>query len=84
MKIVEEYLQLDSEYKSKYGKRTFLLYQVGSFFEVYGLDNNDNSMKNIQKFGEICDLKVEKKKQLIDGQDVYMAGFRDYLVEKYI
>ena len=39
MKIVEEYLKLDADYKNKYGAKTFLLYQVGSFFEVYGLEN---------------------------------------------
>ena len=84
MKIVEEYLHLDNKYKNKYGAKTFLLYQVGSFFEVYGLENTDLSMKNIRKFGDICDLKVEKKKQIVDNQDVYMAGFRDYMIEKYI
>ena len=84
MTVVQEYLKIDLECKEKYGNKTFLLYQVGSFFEVYALESTQHTMKNIRIFGEICGLKVEKKKQIVENQEVYMAGFRDYLVESYV
>jgi len=40
--IYSEYFQLTREYKTKYGKNTLLLMQVGAFFEVYGLKNMEN------------------------------------------
>lgn len=81
MKLVEEYLQLEREYKKKYGNKTFLLFQVGSFFEVYGLEGE---MKTINKFSQICNLAIASKKICVGKKGVYMAGFRDYILDKYI
>ena len=82
MKLIEEYFLLDKQYKKTYGKKTFLLYQVGSFFEVYGIENeNDTSIK---KFSEICNLAIANKKICIGKNNVLMSGFRDFLLEKYI
>lgn len=69
------YYNLLDEYHIKYGKNTFLLMQVGSFFEVYSSSENGS---NIVSFSQICDLKIANK------QDGFMAGFRDYMVEKYL
>ena len=52
MPVVEEYLEKDKEYKRKFGNRTFLLYQVGVFFEVYGLENHE-SFENVKTFSDI-------------------------------
>lgn len=38
MGIVTEYLKYQEEYEKKYGKRTVVLYQVGTFFEIYEYD----------------------------------------------
>ena len=82
MKLIEEYFLLDKQYKKTYGNKTFLLYQVGSFFEVYGIENeNDTSIK---KFSEICNLAIANKKICIGKNNVLMSGFRDFLLEKYI
>jgi len=75
MSLVKQYFDLLKEYKSKYGENTFLLMQVGSFFEVYSKEENDPTM---QAFSKIGDLKVASK-----GEH-YMAGFRDYVLDKYL
>ncbi len=59
--LINEYLKKDKEYKRQYGNNTFLLFQVGSFFEVYGLIE-DKSYENIKIFSDICDLAIAKKK----------------------
>jgi DNA mismatch repair protein MutS len=41
MGIVEEYLEYTRKWKSEYGDKTLVLMQVGSFFEVYGLKEQD-------------------------------------------
>ena len=75
MSLTRQYFDLLKEYKSKYGNRTFLLLQVGSFFEVYAREEMD---LNIQAFSQVCDLRVTSK-----GEH-YMAGFRDYVLDKYL
>jgi DNA mismatch repair protein MutS len=82
MTVLEEYFKLDKDYKRQYGEKTFLLYQVGSFFEVYGLD--PENMKNIKLFCDICGLNIANKKMCVGQNNVVMCGFRDYLLEKYI
>ena len=84
MPVVEEYLEKDKEYKRKFGNRTFLLYQVGVFFEVYGLENHE-SFENVKTFSDICSLAcVKKVGTIVYSKPLYMAGFRDYLLDKCI
>ena len=61
MTVVEEYFLLQESYIKKYGEKTFLLYQVGSFFEFYAIEN-DITMKYMEIFSEICSLNIAKKK----------------------
>ena len=85
--ITHEYFQLTREYKTKYGERTIVLLQVGAFFEVYGLKNQQTGQiinSNISEFSQLCQLTVSDKGILMDNMSIMMAGFRDYTVEKYI
>lgn len=75
MALLKQYFDLQKEYKSKYGVNTFLLMQVGSFFEVYSKEESEETM---QTFSRLCDLRIASK-----GEH-YMAGFRDYMLDKYI
>ena len=75
MALVQTYHNLLDGYHTKYGQNTFLLMQVGSFFEVYSTTENGTNMVS---FSQICDLKIANK------NDGYMAGFRDYMIEKYL
>lgn len=86
MRMIDEYFDKDKYYKSKYGKKTFLLYQVGSFFEVYAIKNDEASMENIKTYSEICDLCVANKNVSINSKEsnIVMSGFRDYILDKYI
>ena len=36
--IITEYLKLQKQFQEKYGEKTVLLYQIGSFYEIYGYD----------------------------------------------
>ena len=89
MRMIDEYFERDEYYKNKYGKKTFLLYQVGSFFEVYGIKNNGFSMESIEAYSEICGLAIANKSICVGGNsgdqaNIVMDGFRDYILDKYI
>lgn len=87
MSLIKEYFELTKKYQSEYGTNTILLMQVGAFFEVYGyLDSANESFvgSNIQSFSQICELNVVAKNTCVGENDVYMAGFKDFMIEKYL
>jgi DNA mismatch repair protein MutS len=81
MKIYDEYFSLLSFYQKKYGEKSFLLYQVGSFFEVYGMEGE---LENIQNYANITSLAIAAKKVCVGKKQIYMCGYRDYMLDKYI
>ena len=82
MALVKEYFEITKKYKMEYGHKTILLMQVGAFFEVYGLlENKDESQ--IYEFAQICDLNIGDKKT-VGSEQVVMAGFSLYMIDKYI
>jgi len=87
MSLTAEYFELTKKYKDEYGENTILLMQVGSFFEVYGINDIENdtiiSSKIIQ-FAQICELNVVDKNTCVGKNNVVMAGFKDFMIEKYL
>jgi DNA mismatch repair protein MutS len=88
MSIYEDYFKHTDEYKTIYGEHTIVLMQVGAFFEVYGIKNTDTDIitgSNIEEFAEICRLNISTKAQPYgNNEQIAMAGFRDFTVDKYI
>jgi DNA mismatch repair protein MutS len=87
MALLQEYLSLTRQYKEQYGEKTIVLMQVGAFFEVYAIHNkedNDIIGSSITEFSKICDLNIAEKKMCVDDNDVIMAGFSHYMIDKYL
>ena len=87
MPIVEDYLKYTKQWKAEYGEKTIVLMQVGSFFEVYALKNENNELtgSNIEDFASINDMIIaEKAKMKIDKCKVVMAGFGIAQLDKYV
>jgi DNA mismatch repair protein MutS len=94
--IYQEYVDLTSQYRTKYGLKTVVLLQVGAFFEVYGfIDTATLSVYSpltpLAEFSHICNLNMMDKKSSGDKRILYNkdwavvgAGFRDYSVDRYI
>jgi DNA mismatch repair protein MutS len=87
MGIVGEYLQITERYRSDYGPKTIVLMQVGSFFEVYGLLEEDGSHSGsaITEFSRINDMVIATKTNTTHaGKQVVMAGFGLTSLEKNV
>lgn len=96
MKLVDTYFNHVSFYEGKYGEKTIVLMQVGAFFEVYGKKHKLKQGifgSKITEFCNICDLNISEKTKVtsndtVDGKtikcSILMAGFRDFVCEKYI
>lgn len=87
MAVIKSYFDLYDKYTNQYGKNTVLLMQVGAFYEVYGLLNKKTdtiTRTNIKEFTDLCELSISNKTNCVGKDNVVMAGFRDYSLEKYI
>ena len=85
MAMLIQYFKLVDEYREKYGEKTLLLMEVGSFYEVY--TKLDPSTKEIVE-PQIIDLR--RYSELAPGKkgnDIIMFGFSSRisnLLEKYV
>jgi len=89
--MIQEYFEHLKHYEKTYGEKTILLWQCGSFFEVYGMkDYNGNiSGSKIMEFSKILEIVVAEKKNFItdcgEKKKVIMAGNGTVVpLEKYI
>ena len=86
MTIVQDYLNYTEKWKKEYGEKTLVLIQVGSFFESYGLldENNNIYGSSISEFADINDMTISRKNICVGKSKVVMAGFGLPQLEKYI
>jgi DNA mismatch repair protein MutS len=91
--IYSEYFQLTEEYMQKYGQRTVVFMQVGTFFEIYGVRRSNGSLDKsiIEEVSLHGNLAITEKKNSNDKYVAYesdgnivCSGFRDYSLEKYL
>ena len=82
--IIDDYLNYQDEYRGKYGENTVILMQVGSFFELYSIIENDPFMS---KISDICNIIVSRKNKAIkevSRNNPVMAGFPLYTLNKFV
>ena len=85
--IYDTYFQITQESQTAYGPKTILFYQVGAFFEMYGVqDRQTKEIKRsqVENFTQIAQLNVSDKEIETPEGTVVMAGFRDYSLDKYL
>lgn len=84
-----------NKYIEKYGEKTIVLTQIGSFYEVYSIqliDDEDEEYlgSNIVEHSKMCDLNIANKNIKITSiktnkkYQVNMAGFGMVQLEKYV
>ena len=83
--IHSEYIRYANILSNDYGNNSIVLLQVGAFFEVYGIKIKDEYVRgeNIVEFANICGLNISEKTGYAN-KSIMMAGFRDFMVDKYL
>ena len=88
MTIYDDYIRYDAEAKVKYGKKSVVLMQVGSFFEIYAVINaSESSGADIHYISSICDVVVSKKNKSVpevSRANPLMAGFPEHAIQKFL
>ena len=86
--ILDEYITYHNTYINKYGKKTLILMQVGSFYECYGiLRNNIWTGPNLIQIADILNIVCTRKDKSIteiSEKNPYMLGFPIVASNKFI
>jgi DNA mismatch repair protein MutS len=82
--IIHEYINSHKTYIEKYGDKTIVLMQVGSFFELYMTNNEGPNLKDLSQLLNIICTKKDKSILEVSIKNPYMIGFPLVSSEKFI
>ena len=84
--LTDEYFRISREYSNKYGQKTILLMQVGSFFECYSRADAGGNIAdaNMREFCTVCDLNTSITNGRCMAGFPFTCNFRDYSLERYV
>lgn len=85
--ILKEYLKYHDENIKKYGENTIILMQVGSFYEIYSVQNETlNLGADIYQLADILGIQVVRRNKSIPEisfENFLMSGWNMYATEKF-
>ena len=82
--MYKEYVELYTTYTQKYGQNTAIFLMVGSFYELYDLQDPETGETtcNVREIVDHLGIQLSKKKEE-NGKDCLFAGFPDYVKHKW-
>ena len=91
-RMIDDYFKHLNNYQTRFGEKTLLLWQCGSFYEVYTMLDENNEYLNtyFQDYVDITNMNVANKHLFATKNNkkypVYMAGFtaQDCYLEKWV
>ena len=86
-KIGDEYFDYYLKYQKEYGENICIFMQIGSFYEMQMVKNENENIGNIDEIARILNIQVTKRNKSIDKVDrsnPYMAGFPKIAISKFL
>ena len=87
MSMINEYLEYQLNAEKKYGKDTIVFYENGSFYEIYGVDNELECIGQPKRVSEILNIAMTRKnKKIIENsrKNPLLVGVPVAHAEKHI
>ncbi len=84
--MYEEYISLYNQYTQKYGVKTAIFLMVGSFYELYDIQNTETGETrcNVREIVDYLGIQLSSKKgDFGPNEDGLFAGFPDYVMHKW-
>jgi DNA mismatch repair protein MutS len=82
--IHEEYLQYHEKYIEKYGSKTIVLMQIGSFYECYSTETRGPNLFELSEILNIICTRKDKSIKIIDEKNPFMLGFNCAATNKFL
>ena len=59
--IIDEYINYQNKYEKKFGEKTIVLMEVGSFFELYSKNDERNNIGYLHTICRNLDIQLTRK-----------------------
>ncbi|BCD68497.1 HNH endonuclease [Nitratiruptor sp. YY09-18] len=85
--LTEIYFELQRYFEQKYGQNTVVLMEIGSFFEVYEVNNDELKIGKAKEIAEFLNIQLTRKNKAIIENSIanpLMAGVPNFALERYL
>ncbi|MDD2789344.1 MAG: DNA mismatch repair protein [Sulfurimonas sp.] len=85
--LTQIYFDLQRFFEEKYGKDTVVFMEIGTFYEVYEVNNDDEQIGKAKEIAELLNIQLTKKnKNIIENSDrnPLLAGVPAVSFERYL
>ena len=85
--LTQIYFDLQRYFEDKYGTNTVVFMEIGTFFEVYEVNNDDEQVGKAKEIAELLNIQLTKKnKSIIENSDKnpLLAGVPAVSFERYL
>ncbi|RUM61002.1 MAG: DNA mismatch repair protein [Sulfurimonas sp.] len=85
--LSETYFELQSYFESKYGHDTVVFMEIGTFFEIYEVNNDEMQLGKAKELAELLNIQLTKKNKSIVENSVknpLLAGVPAVSFERYL
>ncbi len=85
--LTELYFELQKHFESKYGKDALVIIEIGTFFEVYEVNNDELKIGKAKEVAELLNIQLTRKNKTILENSIpnpLMAGFPAVSLERYL
>ena len=85
--LSEIYFELQQHFEKKYGSNTLVFIEIGTFFEIYEVNNNELKVGKAKEIAELLNIQLTRKnKNILDNsiQNPLLAGVPTVSLERYL
>ena len=85
--LSEIYFDLQRHFEQKYGDDTLILMEIGSFFELYEVNNDELKIGKAKEVAELLNIQLTRKNKAIVENSIknpLLAGVPTVSIERYI
>ena len=85
--LSEVYFELQEHFETKYGKDTIILMEIGSFFELYEVNNDELKIGKAKEIAELLNIQLTRKNKTIVENSIknpLLAGVPTVSIERYL
>ena len=85
--LTEVYFELQTYFETKYGSDTVVFMEIGTFYEVYEVNNEDLQVGKAKEMAELLNIQLTKKnKSIVDNsvKNPLLAGVPAVSFERYL
>ena len=87
MGLLDEYFGYQTSCEAKYGRNTIVLYENGHFFEIYGVENERETIGQARRISEILNIVCTRKnKKIVENSrsNPLLVGVPSHSLQKYL